>query len=112
MDLIHLRNFLAKKSDFLLRLLENPVLLEHESFTRLLRAVFHLTEELNRRGTFEDLPESDYQHLAGDTRRVYRRLVSEWVDYMGYLKQNYPYLFSLAVRTNPFDENASPVVTD
>jgi hypothetical protein len=110
MDLVHLREFLAKRSDFLLRLLENPVLLEHESFTNLLRAVFHFAEELGRRGTFEGLPESDYQHLAGDARRVYRTLVSEWVDYMEYLKQNYPYLFSLAVRTNPFDENASPVV--
>ncbi len=112
MDLVHLRDFLAKRSDFLMRLLENPVLLEHESFTDLLRAVFHFTEELGQRGTFEGLPESDYQHLAGDIRRVYRRLVSEWVDYMEYLKQSYPYLFSLAMRTNPFDENASPVVRD
>lgn len=112
MDLVHLRDFLAKRSDFMMRLLENPVLLEHESFTDLLRAVFHLTEELGQRGTFEGLPDSDYQHLVGDTRRVYRRLVSEWVDYMEYLKQSYPYLFSLAVRTNPFDENASPVVKD
>jgi hypothetical protein len=27
-----------------------------------------------------------------------------------YLQQNYPYLFSLAMRSNPFDETASPVV--
>jgi hypothetical protein len=26
---------------------------------------------------------------------------------MKHLKANYPYLFSLAVRTNPFDTNAS-----
>jgi len=26
---------------------------------------------------------------------------------MKHLKTNYPYLFSLAVRTNPFDTNAS-----
>jgi hypothetical protein len=30
--------------------------------------------------------------------------------YMQHLKQNYPYLFSLAMRTNPFDANASAIV--
>jgi hypothetical protein len=29
---------------------------------------------------------------------------------MKHLKDNYPYLFSLAMRTNPFDHEASPVV--
>ncbi|MBA7569274.1 hypothetical protein ES708_11013 [subsurface metagenome] len=33
--------------------------------------------------------------------------ISEWLDYMKHLKNNYPYLFSLAMRTNPFDANAS-----
>jgi hypothetical protein len=36
--------------------------------------------------------------------------VHQWLDYLRYLKTNYPYLFSLAIRTNPFDEKASPVV--
>jgi hypothetical protein len=48
-DLEALRAFLIEKRDFLLRLLENPNVLEHESFTDLLRAVFHLTEELEFR---------------------------------------------------------------
>ena len=34
-------------------------------------------------------------------------LVREWLSYMEHLKSDYPYLFSLAVRTNPFDPNAS-----
>jgi hypothetical protein len=29
---------------------------------------------------------------------------------MEHLKINYPYLFSLAMRTNPFDRQASPVI--
>jgi hypothetical protein len=28
------------------------------------------------------------------------------------LKDNYPYLFSLAMRTNPFDLSASPIVNE
>lgn len=110
-DMPGLCRFLTERREFLLRLLENPVLLEHESFTNLLRAVFHLTEELERRGDFAGLPASDIEHLAGDIGRVYNRLIKEWLDYMEHLQRNYPYLFSFAMRSNPFDETASPVVT-
>jgi len=112
-DKVHLeelRLYLMKKRDFLLRLLENPTLLEHEAFTDLLRAVFHLTEELQSRQSGIELPPNDYMHLAGDIKRVYSLMVQQWLDYMKYLKVNYPYLFSLAMRTNPFDQEASPVV--
>ncbi|GEM_PF-6299397 len=40
------RDLLISKTAFLLRLMENPNLLEHEQFTPLLMATFHLTEEL------------------------------------------------------------------
>lgn len=106
-NLENIRNFLKEKRQFLLNLLENPNLLEHESFTNLLWAVFHLTEELSLRGSLNGLPETDYQHLAGDMKRAYHLLIVEWLNYMKHLKTDYPYLFSLAVRTNPFDENAS-----
>lgn len=109
-DLEHLHELLLAKRDFMVRLLENPALLEHESFTEVLRAVFHLTEELDSRDDLKTPPDSDRQHIAGDIKRVYVLLVSEWLDYMQYLKGNYPYLFSLAMRTNPFDQEASPVV--
>jgi len=46
----------------------------------------------------------------GTSQRVYGLLVPEWLAYMKHLKKNYPYLFSLAMRTNPFDADASVVV--
>jgi len=106
-DLENIKNFLKEKRQFLLNLLENPNLLEHESFTNLLWAVFHLTDELTHRRSLNGLPETDYQHLAEDIKRAYHLLIIEWLYYMKHLKANYPYLFSLAVRTNPFDANAS-----
>ena len=109
-DLEDLKSFLIKKRGFLLRLLENPNLLEHESFTDLLWAVFHLTEELACRVDVRQLPKTDYDHLSGDIKRAYILLISEWIAYMNHLKKDYPYLFSLAVRTNPFDPNAAPEV--
>jgi hypothetical protein len=109
-NLEYLRNFLIEKRGFLVRLLENPNLLEHESFTNLLWAVFHMTEELSARKDIKQLPDTDYKHLTIDIKRAYTLLVREWIDYMEHLKNNYPYLFSLAMRTNPFDEKASPIV--
>jgi hypothetical protein len=109
-DLGVLRVFLSYKQDFLLRLLENPNLLEHDSFTDLLWAVFHLADELVHRGDVSELPASDYGHLSGDIKRVYGLLIAEWLAYMKHLKDKYPYLFSLAVRTNPFDAAASVIV--
>jgi hypothetical protein len=109
-DLAALRAFLLGKRDFLLRLLENPNLLEHETFTDLLRAVFHLTEELEQRTDLGALPETDLAHIANDTARAYSYLIREWLAYMKHLKDQYPYLFSLAIRTNPFDPQASPIV--
>jgi hypothetical protein len=109
-DLAKLKILLVAKREFLLRLLENPNLLEHEEFTALLWAVFHLAEELSFRIQTSGLPEADYEHLSGDIKRAYILLVDEWVSYMKHLHRDYPFLFSLAMRTNPFDQNASVVI--
>jgi hypothetical protein len=112
LDLEGLRQFLYAKRGFMLSLLENPVLLEHESFTNTLRAIFHLAEEMTTRPGLVNLPHSDYRHLDGDVNRAFDLLVHQWVDYMNYLRRNYPYLFSLAMRLNPFDSKASIIVKD
>lgn len=109
-DLQTLKTFLTGKREFLLRLLANPNLLEHDAFTNLLWAVFHLTDELVHRKDISTISDKDYAHLAGDVKRAYVLLISEWLDYMKHLKTNYPYLFSLAMRTNPFDLAAKPEV--
>ncbi len=108
-SLRELRVFLAARRTFLLSLLGNANLLEHDTFTDLLWAVFHLTDELLHRDDFELLPAADLQHLAQDLRRALQLLVLEWLAYMRHLKHAYPYLFSLAIRTNPFDADASAI---
>jgi hypothetical protein len=106
-DLPELQGFLAARRHTLVTLLENPILLEHENFTEHLQAVFHLNEELGARPGFDDLPPPDRKHLTGDINRAYGSLVGQWLSYMLYLKQHYPYLYSLSVRTNPFNPEAS-----
>jgi hypothetical protein len=109
-DLEDLRIFLIDHEEFLLRLAENPMVFEHESFTDLILAFNHLTEEMKSRDDLSILPPSDKSHLTSDIQRVYTRLILEWIKYMEYLKIHYPYLFSLAMRKNPFDESASVIV--
>jgi len=110
MNLSKLYDYLDARRTFLLRLLENPNLLEHEAFTDLLWAVFHLLEELASRPNFDNLPDTDLRHLSGDMNRVYGLLLSQWTVYMKHLKKDYPYLFSLAIRRSPFNPDADPVV--
>jgi len=111
-SLFEIREFLLSKRSFLMRLLENPNLLEHERFTDLLWAVFHLTEELVFRGELlEDLPDTDYEHLNIDLRRAYSQLTIEWISYTAHLKESYPFLYSFVARVNPMNPQASPVVS-
>lgn len=110
-NLEKIRKFLTGKRDFMVLLLQNPNLLEHETFTDLLWAVFHLADELMHRTDMKNIPDSDLEHLNGDIQRVYGLLASEWILYMKHIRDNYPYLFSLEIRTNPFDPNAVPEVT-
>jgi len=111
-DFAALRDLLDARGQLLVRLLESPYLLEHERFTDLLIATLHLKEELLLRPGFSRLPLADCQHLAGDVNRVYGQLVRQWFDYLAHLRSEYPFLYSLALRTNPFDPNASVVVHD
>ena len=110
-DLDSLRDHLVARRNFLLRLLENPNLLEHDTFTELLWSVFHLTEELEARKDLKVKHEADMKHLAVDIKRAYYLLIAEWIAYMRHLKSDYPYLYSMAVRTNPFDPNAAAEVS-
>lgn len=111
LDLEKLRSFFKIKSELLLRLLENPNLAEHDEFTNMMRAVFHLKAELFSRDDLTGLPDSDVSHIGGDADRAYGPLTKAWLEHMRYLKDNYPYLYSLAVRTNPFHGETSAVVT-
>ncbi|MFA4965916.1 MAG: hypothetical protein WC709_09835 [Thermoleophilia bacterium] len=110
-DLVELRGRLGREKSYLLGLLGNQALLEHESFTDLLWAVTHVAEELAARRELSGLPPADAGHLAGDVQRAYTLLGVQWIDYLRHLQTQYPYLFSLAVRTNPLDPEASATVT-
>ncbi|PLX93989.1 MAG: hypothetical protein C0621_06370 [Desulfuromonas sp.] len=109
-DLVLLHEFLATHRQHLLRIVENPNILEHDRFSDMLWAVFHLEDELGHRRNLCQLSEVDLSHLSGDLQRAYQLLVVEWLAYLQHLQTDYPYLFSLARRLNPFDPQASAEV--
>jgi hypothetical protein len=109
-DLPALRSRLHLEKPYLLGLVGNQALLEHETFTDLLWAVTHLAEELDARGDVSELPRPDADHIASDVKRVYTLLGVQWLDYLLHLQTQYPYLFSLALRTNPLDPEASATI--
>lgn len=101
-DLYKLYSLLENKKDQLLRLFENASLMEHDSFTDMLWAVYHVYDELRSRESLGDLPDADIRHLNIDISRAAQLLLVEWIDSMRALKVRYPYLYSLAVRKCPF----------
>ena len=103
---IELQKFLIEKRDFLIRLIENPSLMEKDNFSNLILGILHLDDELEKRDFEKPITKPDYNHLIIDISRVYSSLIYEWVSYLHYIKIHYPYMFSIAIRTNPFDSNA------
>ena len=101
-DLPALNTLLAQNSEFLVRLLENPNVLEHETFTSLLQAVFHLKEELAHRPHLDAVPDCDREHLRLDLKRIYAQILLQWLHYLDHIKDNYPYFFSFQCRVTPF----------
>lgn len=108
-NLSALSKFLNSRRGFLVNLLQNPNLLEHQTFTETLMAIFHIAEELVARD-LNNLSEEDIEHTKNDIERAYNKLTYQWLSYMQYTKEHYPYFFLYAMRTNPFDENAACLI--
>jgi hypothetical protein len=106
MNLHALRKFLLDNKEFVVNLLDNPSLMEHERFTELLWNLLHVTEELRRLMNFESLTEDDWRDIKGEIENLYRLLAYEWVNYAHYLKKNYPHIFVYEAKTNPFVPHA------
>lgn len=110
-NLREMKSLLSEKRSFMLIMLENPNLLEHDTFTDMLWAVFHLTDELLARENLDNLPKPDINHLALDVKRALDTILVQWLNHMEHLKSDYPYLFSLEVRKNPFNGKNSVIIT-
>lgn len=105
-SLVLIEEFLSSKRNHFLMFFDNPVLIEHETFTDLILALSHAEQELSNRNNLTDLTTRDQEHIVKDIERVYKLLFLEWLQYMNHLRKAYPFLYSFSVRTNPFDPHA------
>lgn len=110
-QLNHLTVLMKNKRNFLIGLLENPNLLEHDTFTDMLLSVFHVMEELLARNEFEVDNQADMEHISNDIQRALKGLLVEWVEYMRHLRLEYPYLYSFMVRKNLFSREGGTMIT-
>ncbi len=107
-----LKELMKSKRNFLIQMIENPNLFEHDTFTDMLLAVFHLAEELLARSGFENESNADMEHLSNDIQRAFMTLLVQWVEYMRHLSAEYRYLYSLEVRKNPFCKEENIMISD
>jgi hypothetical protein len=62
-DLTGLMSFLKSNREFMLSLLQNPILAEDRSFNHLILSVFHLMQEFIQRSSQGELTPEDYAIL-------------------------------------------------
>ena len=65
----------------LINFMNNSNLLEKDEFTSLILAIFHLDEELEHRTDLSNVRDADFNHLNGDMKRIYSKLIHEWIYY-------------------------------
>ena len=97
-----IHEFLLSKREFMIQLLQNPHILEDESFTNLLLGTFHLSEELIHRTSNPLLVKGEAEHLAVDIKRIYGQLIIEWLSYLEHLNKQYPFLYNLEASVHPY----------
>lgn len=101
-NLRELAAVLDKYRDYMLNMLGNDNLLEHDSFTDMLWAAFHVADELKTRDNLDGSDQDDLSHLANDILRAYMAMNVEWINYMSYLHDEYPFLYAMAIKKNPY----------
>ena len=101
-DLNLIKEIINNNKDLLLTLSTNSCIIENEDFAKMLMSILHLKEELATRYNVK-MEDYELQHFKSDIETCYRLLTLEWVQYMKFLSNKYPFLFTKALINNPFD---------
>jgi hypothetical protein len=102
-DIKKLANFLEEKRSFLINILQNPMLLEHDAFTTLIRYLFYLGDQLSHHLNCDCLEEDDLKIVKKEIEKLYPLLLYEWYNYIKHLKADNEYVFSIVLKNNPFN---------
>lgn len=92
-----IQNLLDAQHDSMLIITSNPALLDHEIFTDMLWAIFHLKDEMKGRAS-ENISSADQKHLESDAKRVFDLLLLDWMNHLNYMKKEYPYYYDKSTK--------------
>lgn len=84
------QELIKERHEILLTITSNPVLLEHENFTKLLWSIFHLVDEFALRGDYATLRPEEIAHLESDFSDTLEKLLINWSGNLLYVKTYYP----------------------
>lgn len=101
-DFFALHYHLVNRHKYFLKVIENPALMDHESFTDLILSMYHLWEELDFRTDLYSLSAADKAELGAITESVYRQLASEWLLNISYTQKHHAARFANSLRNSPF----------
>ncbi|MDO4619497.1 MAG: hypothetical protein Q4B09_02645 [Lachnospiraceae bacterium] len=92
-----IRNLIIDRREILLIISSNPLLLDHEDFTKLLWALFHLLDEFRLRGTYTELSDGDLAHMEHDLEELLKLLLTSWARNVLFTKRNYPSYYNASL---------------
>lgn len=95
-------NIINDNKDFLISIITNPTLMEHELFSEMAVAIFHIREELQDIYVHTEYDTFNREHIKEDFSILYKLMTQTWIIYMKHLQEEYPTLFKKAMIHNPF----------
>ncbi|MEG0296546.1 MAG: hypothetical protein RR620_07470 [Clostridium sp.] len=104
-DVNDVYELLHENKESFFRFIENPYLGEHDVFTDLLQSAFHLYNDIKSRKKKGEYTQMDLDHISEDVSRLYKYLSKEWAVYMKYIEKEYPFLYALALKNMPFNND-------
>ncbi len=94
-----IKRIIEERKVMLLVLSSNPLLIDHEDFTKLLWGLFHLVDEFSLRGEYNSLSAEDIAHFEKDFTEVLKLLLINWSRNRLFTKINYPNYYNASLAT-------------
>lgn len=102
-DLQKIKDFLNQHYAFILEIITDPVVLEHEEGVELLWSVSRLSDELNSIIVGDKNSLATEKIVIEEAKMLYRMLAIEWLDYMEFVQHKYPLYYKTLLHTNQFN---------
>jgi len=102
LDFYGIHYHLSTRHAYLLKIIDNPALMEHEDFTDLILDIYLLWEELDGHDDLYSLPPDARARLCELVNSIYTLLTDEWLDNARNIQEHQPARLNKIIQSNPF----------